>query len=156
MKFQFLIPFLAFSLFACGPRKAAESSSQVDGTKEERIARVTGIVAHTSPLPGPLLDARFVQEQTGDGRLGPSEFKSFCVLTVAPADLPAWKAALAPLEAQNTPPAHVSPKQAVPWWLDASDFEGLEFRSANSLSGRVNGWAGIAPDGRIFVHSFTM
>lgn len=156
MKLNSLILFSVCSLAACSPKKAAESSGEVGGTKVERIAGVSKFVARSSPLPSALLDAHFVEEQTGDGRLGPSDFKSFSVLAVAPADLPAWKAILAPLEAQNTPPGYVAPKQAMPWWLTAADFAGLEFHSPKSLSGRVNGWIGIAPDGRIFVYSFTM
>jgi hypothetical protein len=156
MKLKSLILFYACSLAACSPKKPAESSNMVEGTKAERIAEVSRIIARSSPPPGPLLDAYFIEEQTGDGRLGPSDFKSFCVLKVAPADLPAWKAALAPLEAHNMPPAYVSPKNAAPWWLTATEFANLEFRSSKSLTGRVNGWVGIAPDGRIFVYSFTM
>ena len=156
MNLKSLILFSVCSLAACSPKKPAESSREVEGTQAERIAQVSKIVTRNSPLPSALMDARFVEEQTGDGRLGPSEFKSFSVLAVAPADLPAWKAALAPLEAQNTPPAYVSPKQAASWWLTATDFAGLEFRSPKTLTGRVNGWVGIAPDGRIFVYSFTM
>ncbi len=156
MKLKSLILFSVCSLAACSPKKPAESSSEAAGTKAERIAQVSRIVTRNSPLPSALTDAQFVEEKTGDGSLGPSEFKSFSVLTVAPADLPAWKAALSPLEAQNARPTYVTPKQACPWWMTATDFAGLEFRSCKSLSGRVNGWVGIASDGRIFVYSFTM
>ena len=147
---------LLCSMAACSPEPALESSREIKGTPAARAAAVSKIIIKHSPLPGPLLDANFVEEQTGDGRLGPSDFKSFSVLSVAPADLPAWRAALAPLEAQYTPPAYAAPKQALPWWLPAADFSGLEFHSPKSLTGRVNGGVGIAPDGRIFVYSFTM
>ena len=50
----------------------------------------------------------------------------------------------------------MAPKKAESWWLPAADFGGLEFFSPKDLTGRVNGWIGIAPDGRIFIHSFTM
>lgn len=147
---------LLCSMAACSPKPAVESGREISGTPAERVAAVSKIIIKHSPLPGPLLDANFVEEQTGDGRLGPSDFKSLSVLSVAPADLPAWRAALAPLEAQYTPPAYAAPKQALPWWLPAADFSGLEFHSPKSLTGRVNGWVGIAPDGRIYVYSFTM
>jgi hypothetical protein len=42
-------------------------------------------------------------------------------------------------------------KQAQPWWVTPNDFGALEFYSPKSLTGRNNGWVGIAPDGRIFV-----
>lgn len=143
-------------LGACSPRKAAESNKDINGTQAERVASVSKILSSHSALPGPLVDANFLEEQTGDGSLGPSDFASFCALKVDPASLPAWRAALKPLEAQNTPAKYVAPKKPEPWWLSTADFGGLEFFSAKDLTGRVNGWLGIAPDGRIFIHSFTM
>jgi len=49
-----------------------------------------------------------------------------------------------------------APKKAQPWWVSGADLGALEFYSPHSLTGRANGWVGIAPDGRIFVYSFTM
>jgi hypothetical protein len=143
-------------LGACSPKKAAESAEAVTGSQTERVAIVSKILSNHSPLPGPLVDGNFLQEKTGDGNLGPSDMTTFCAVKVDPANLSVWRAALKPLEAQNTPAKYVSPKKPESWWLTAADFGGLEFFSANDLTGRVNGWLGIAPDGRIFVYSFTM
>jgi len=148
--------FCACSVIACSPRKAAESTHELLGTQAERIAAVTKMITRNSPLPSSLIDANFIEEQTGDGKLGPSDLASFCALNVAPADFPAWKAAQAPLEAKNMPAKYVAPKKTQSWWLPAGDFAGLEFYSPKSLTGRYNGWVGIAPDGRIFLYSFTM
>jgi hypothetical protein len=148
---------LACSMTACeykGPPRV--STQEVAGTKAERVAEVSKLISRTAPLPSPILDAHFVEEQTGEGRIGPSAFASFCAITVAPEDLAAWRSSLQPLEAQNTPPKLVDPKQAQPWWVTPSDFSTLEFHSPKSLTVRYNGWVGIAPDGRIFVYSFTM
>jgi hypothetical protein len=120
------------------------------------VAAVSGLITKRGPLPGPLLDAHFVEEQTGNGRLGPSDFTAFYALTVAPADLAAWRSALPAIQAPDTPPTYASPKQSLPWWLTHDDFLHLEFYSPKSLTGRGNGWVGIAPDGRIFVYAFTM
>jgi hypothetical protein len=147
---------LACSMSACKPKGPQSSSKEISGAKAERVAEVSKLIRTTIPLPGPILDAQFVEEQTGDGRIGPSDFASFCALTVAPEDLGAWRKALQPLEPQNTPPRLVNPKQAHPWWVTTGDFSALEFHSPKSLTGRHNGWVGIAPDGRIFVYSFTM
>jgi hypothetical protein len=49
-----------------------------------------------------------------------------------------------------------SPKKAQPWWVSEEDLGALEFYSPDSLTGRSNGWVGVAPDGRIFVYSFSM
>lgn len=143
-------------LGACSPRKAAESAEAVTGTQPERVAIVSRILSNHSPLPGPLVDGHFVQEKTGDGNLGPSDITSFCALKVDPASLPAWRSVLKPLESHNTPAKFVAPKKPEPWWLTAAELGGLEFFSAKDLTGRANGWLGIAPDGRIFIYSFTM
>ena len=122
---------------------------------------ISKLLSKTAPLPGSLLDAHFVEEQTGDGRLGPSDFKAFYALTVAPADLPAWRAALSESKtwnrfANDEDIRRAAPKKAQPWWVSGADLGALEFYSPQSLTGRFNGWVGIAPDGRIFVYSFTM
>jgi hypothetical protein len=145
---------LAFSLTACDSGGARVSTHEVGGSKAERVAEISKIISRTAPPPSPIIDAYFVEEQIGDGRLGPSDFRSFCALTVAADDLAAWRSALQPIEQHNTPPG--LPKQAQPWWVSPNDFSTLEFYSPKSLTGRNNGWVGIAPDGRIFVYSFTM
>ena len=147
---------LLLSLAACSPKRPAESSHEIGGTQAERVAAASPLISKRAPLPSAILDAHFVEEQTGDGRLGPSDFAAFYALTVAPADLAAWRSALPTIEAQNTPPMYVTPKQPRSWWLTHDDFVGLTFYSPKSLTGRSNGWVGIAPDGRLFVHAFTM
>jgi hypothetical protein len=124
---QILALFLLCSMTACGPQRPAESSREITGTQAERIVAVSKLVTRHSPLPSPLRDAHFAEQQAGDGRLGPSDFYAFYALTVAPADLAAWRVALAPLEPQNTPPKYVAPKQPLPWWLTQDDFLRLTF-----------------------------
>ena len=84
-----LVLLILCGMTACS-KKPAESSHEIEGTKAERIAAISKLLSKTVPLPSPLLDAHFVEEQIGDGRLGPSDFKTFCGLTVSTADLPAW------------------------------------------------------------------
>ena len=141
-------------MVACS-KEASDKNREVTGTQAERVAAVSKIIIRNAPLPSWLLDANFVEEQTGDGQLGPSDFKSFGVLSVAPADLPAWRAVLVPLEEQNKHPQNDAPKDPYTWWLSAADFSRLEFYSPKLLTGRFNGWVGITPDGRIFMYSFT-
>jgi hypothetical protein len=151
-----LAAFLFCSVVACSPKRPAESSREIGGTQAERIAAVSNLISKLAPLPSPLLDAHFVEQQTGDGRLGPSDFAAFYALTVAPADLAVWRSALPTIEGQNTPPKYVSPKLQTSWWLTNDDFLRLTFYSPKSLTGRSDGWVGIAPDGKIFVYAFTM
>ena len=151
-----LLPVLS-PLTACSPKRPLELTYEITGTRAERVSAVSRILATHKPLPGALLDAYFVEQQTGDGYLGPSDFVSFCVLTVAAADLPAWRAAMSPIEPQNSPPNHEVPKKEVPWWLSPAEFKALEFYSPSTFGGRANGWIGIQSEtGRIFVFTFTM
>ena len=142
---------------ACSPKAPAESSHEITGTQPERIAAVSQLISKHAPLPSALLDAHFLEQQLGDGQLGPSDFTSFYALTVASTDLHAWRSALAPIQSPNTPPKYATPKQPLPWWLTHDDFLGLKFYDPKALTGRGNGWVGIAPDsGKIFVYVFTM
>lgn len=133
-----------------------ESSREISGTQAQRVAAMSSLIGKRGPLPSPIVDAQFVEEQTGDGQFGPSDFSAFYMLTVAPADLAAWRSAQPTIETQNKPPKYVTPKQARLWWLTYDDFLGLTFYSPRFLTGRSNGWVGIASDGRIFVYAFTM
>ncbi len=146
---------LLCSLAACSPKRPAESYHEIADTQAERVAAVSLLITRHAPLPSPILDAHFIEQQTGDGQLGPSDFAAFYALAVAPANLAAWRSALPTIEAQNTPPEYVTPTQPLSWWLTHDDFLSLTFYSPRSLTGRINGWVGIAPDGRIFVYAFT-
>ena len=125
-------------------------------TAKERVATITKQLSRNGKLPGVLLDAQFVEEKIGDGVLGPSDFFAFYALTVPAADLPAWRAALAASPVVNGPAAYAAPKAAAPWWASKADFGKLELFGPKSLTGRFNGWVGLAPDGRIFIYAFTM
>lgn len=145
---------------ACSP-KPPESSQTIDGTTAERVAAISTLLSKIAPLPSSLLDAHFIEERTGDGRLGPSDFKAFYALTVAPADLSAWRVALSDPQAWNhfsndDEIRRAAPKKAPPWWVNGHALGTLEFYSPHSLTGRANGWVGIARDGRIYVYAFTM
>jgi hypothetical protein len=152
---------MACSITACGKKNVQISSQEWQGSKEERIEKITKLLSKSTPLPGPLLDAHFVEEKTGDGRLGPSDFESFYALTIATADLPAWKAALSKSKPANTfsnaaEIKRAAPSKAEPWWVTEADLGKLEFYSPQSLTGNANGWVGMSADGKIYVHVFTM
>jgi hypothetical protein len=144
-------------LGACDSKPAAESYFEITGTQSERIAKVSQRLAAQAPLPGALLDAHFLEQQYGDGVMGPSDFTAYYALTVAPADLPAWQASLAPLEPLNASPTYAAPKQPAPWWMTREEFSQLQFYSPKAYTGRSHGWLGIVPgSGKIFIYAFTM
>ena len=102
---------LTWTMTACDSGKPRSSTLNVGGSKAERVAEVSKIIGRSAPLPSPILDAHFVEEQTGDGTLGPSDFASFSSITVAPDDLAVWRSALQPIERQNTPAKLVNPSR---------------------------------------------
>lgn len=151
---------LLFTMAACSA-KPPESSYIMNGTTPERVASISKLLSKTAPLPSSLLNAHFLEEQTGDGRVGPSDYAAFYALTVDPANLPAWRARLSKSRTWNhfsndEDIKRAAPKKAQPWWVSEEDIGALEFYSPDSLTGRANGWVGIAPDGRIFVYAFSM
>lgn len=148
------VALLVCFLAGCSPDSPAQTSHEITGTQAERVAAVSRIITRNGPLPSALIDAHFLEERTGDGMLGPSDFASFLALTVAPADAGAWRSALPPL--QGSQPGYRSPRQPVSWWIAASSFTGLTFHDPKPLTGQLHGWVAIAPDGRIFIHTFTM
>lgn len=146
---------------AADPKPEPAKQEAKDGRQAERVAKITKQLSRAGKLPGQLLDAHFVEERTGDGLFGPSDFKAFYALSVAPADLPAWRAALSRVKtwnhfANDEDIKRSAPKKAQPWWVKGADLGAMEFYSPHSLTGRANGWVGIAPDGRIFIYAFTM
>jgi hypothetical protein len=142
-------------LAACSPDRPAESTYETVGTQAERVAEVSKLISKSTRLPSPLLDAHFIQQKIGDGRLGPSDYSTFYALRIAPADLAAWRSALEPIEAQNKPILFASPREPRAWWLTQDEFHDLTFYSPVRLTGRLHGWVGVAPDGRIFAYGFT-
>ena len=145
-----------------GSERSPSLSAKQPVTDKERVATITKQLSRNGKLPGVLLDAQFVEEKVGDGVLGPSDFFAFYALTVPAADLPAWRAALSKSKgtwnqfANDSEIKRAAPKKAQPWWVKQSDLGALEFYSPKSLTGRSNGWVGIAPNGRIFIYAFTM
>lgn len=83
-----LIWFLAVVVISCGkppsPSLPKQTVFEITGSKTQRIAGVTKILSAKVTLPSVVEDAFFLEEQTGDGQLGPSDFSSFCpVITAA-------------------------------------------------------------------------
>lgn len=143
-------------LTACSERHPAESTYEATGTQAQRVAEVSRLLSKRSPLPTQLLDAYFIEERIGDGRLGPSDFYAFYSLKIAPADLNAWRAVLPPIDLQSTTITYSSPKKRRTWWLTQNEFRDLTFYNPVTLTGRNDGWVAVTPDGRVFVYAFTM
>ncbi len=147
---------------ACRPQAAQESGIEISASPtatkqtaaQERVELISRRLSGSGKLPSVPVDAQFLEEKLGDGTLGPSDFFAFYALRVPVADLPAWRAALAASPVRKGPAAYAAPKAPTAWWLPSADFGKLDLFGAKPLTGLVNGWVGLAPDGRIFIYAF--
>jgi hypothetical protein len=114
---------------------------------------VTAVLAKPDALPTTILDARLVEEQIGDGYLGPADYRTYIMVTVAPADVAAWQAALTEL---SDTPAYNAPSQPYGWWPDPDRFGAMRFYAPDSVTGRTHGWIALdSQSGEIFIFTFT-
>jgi hypothetical protein len=144
-----------FTLAACSRSSAPKTSlHEVTGSSAERVAAVSAIITKHKAPPTAILDARFLEEQTGDGSLGPSDFRAFYFVEVAPQDVARWTDVLTPLAGTAE---YDAPGQPRDWWIARDAFASLRFYSPHSLTGKANGWIGVSRQtGRIYVFTFTM
>lgn len=142
---------------ACQPGLSTKSApvkvSEIEGPKSERIETVTKLLVAQEPLPSPLQNAYFLEEQIGDNQLGPSDYASFGMLEINPTDLPAWRGKLLPLKVR---PDYVSPKTLPDWWVNPADYSSLELFKLRPYTQRIHGWIGIDPQtNKIYIYTFT-
>jgi hypothetical protein len=151
------IAIIACLLFfaACSPSSAPKSTVQeITGSRVERVASISAMLSKQKIPPTAIVDAHFVEEQVGDGVLGPSDFRTFYSLEVASQDVSRWVQTLTPLEATAT---YGAPAQPRDWWIAHDTFGALQFYKPDTWTGRANGWIGVSPQtGRIYIFTFTM
>jgi len=154
-----LIPLLAWAsltqLACAGTDAPAQASHELTGDRAQRVAAATKRLAGPSPLPSAIFDAHIVDERTGDGRFGPSDYRSFLAIQVPIGDLPQWTRHLTPAERIDS---YLAPREPRPWWVSPETYPRLVFyEPASPLSGTTHGWIGVSPqDGKIFVFTYTM
>lgn len=135
------------------PKPVPTSINEIEGTTTQRIKAVTQILVIQEPLPSPLLDAYFLEKRLGDGVLGPSDYISFGMLEVDPANLPAWRSKLLPLKVQ---PDYVTPKPIKNWWISSANYPTLELYELRPYTNRSHGWIGIdSKNSKIYIYTFT-
>lgn len=153
-----------FALTACVERKRGltrYSEQEISGDVASRVDRVSSAIAKRRALPTPILDAHFVEERMGDGELGPSDFRDFYHIEVAPQDVGQWTQILTPItdtSGDNAPkPRYEKPKSYRDWWISPHDFGSLEFYEQDTLGGRDQGWIGVSRQkGQIYIFAYTM
>ncbi|MEE3718090.1 hypothetical protein V2H45_15225 [Tumidithrix elongata RA019] len=145
----------AIALTACSPVSAPKTTTrEITGTATQRVSDVSAILTKHKAPPSAILDAHFVEEQIGDGNFGPSDFRAFYILEVAPQDIPKWMQILTPL---TNKPEYNALTESKNWWIARDVFPSLEFYKPEALTGRMHGWIGISRQtGRIYIFTFTM
>jgi hypothetical protein len=146
---KFMLPIVVcFALVACGPTPQKRTRSEITGTQQERIARVTAILAKYGQLPGPLLDAHLtedVADNSGGLVPGPSDACLSGVITFPASDLAKWQAVLSPQLSGTTSPEFHSVLSPPAWWPAAAAFESCEFYAPQKLTGRAAGFLAVSP-----------
>ena len=108
------------------------------------------------PGPGKVVDARFIELQIGDGRLGPTDFKFFARIDIDPEEIGRWRNILKPGTASASP-EFTSPGPPASWWLGESGFDKAALFQPKELFGRINGWVIFDPDSTcLWVYTFTL
>lgn len=153
--FRLVIIICLFALTACSSSRAPKTSVyEVAGSRTERVAKVSAIIAKHKAPPTAILDAHFQEQQLGVGELGPSDFRAFYFLEVAPKDISQWTKVLIPLGATAEYKAPAEPRD---WWIAPDAFDSLKFYKPDSLTGRIHGWIGVSQQtGRIYIFTFSM
>jgi hypothetical protein len=153
--FRFAIIVCLFALTGCSQSSVPKTSvHEITGNRIERVAGVSSIITKHQAPPAVILDAHFVEEQTGDGVLGPSDFRAFYFIEVAPQDVSRWTQVLTSLK---VPAEYAAPAEPRDWWIARDTFASLQFYKLDSLTGRAYGWIGVSQQtGRIYIFTFTM
>jgi hypothetical protein len=149
-----LVMIACLFITACSPvRPPTRTFYEVTGSQAERVDTITALITKLQSPPTPLLNAYFVEEKIGDGEFGPSDYRSFYRLDIAPDQVQSWQSILSPL---NATPDYATPSQPYAWWLPEADFATLQFYAPELLTGRSNGWLGIdLESGQIYIFTFT-
>lgn len=152
------LPFilLYFTLIACNLNTTTELSKQSLAKFSVRTVDVSHLIDKTSLKRLNPKNSMCLEEQMGDGYLGPSDYATFCVLTATPKAIAAFRQALSPLHLPHDSTQYAAPRKAVDWWLSEPEFKQLELFKPSLLTYRTNGWTGLSPQtGKVYIFGFT-
>lgn len=146
---------IAFALFVTITGCDSYSpSSTSDAHRSKRVFSIAELLKKRVSIPGEILDASYIEEQKGNGRIGPSDFFFFAKLTVARKDFNTWKS-IAGKEINHWD--YLAPIATLTWWPTKAEANELEMYSPEIFFGRSNGWIGFSDDGQsIYALTFTM
>jgi hypothetical protein len=158
MKAALLLSLSFFAVTACRPWHSSPERFEITGTKEERVAKATALLAKYCPLPGALLDAHIindVKDNSGGMVPGPSDSWLSGVILVPSEDLPKWRAVLSPKITMSSPPWFTSRMAQPPWWPPEAAFNTCEFYTPKKLTNQSGGFVAIDPSASAIYFSTT-
>ncbi len=123
------------------------------GSRTERIEFIQRVIRKSGAVPSAIKDIHYLEEQKGDGDLGPSDFYFFVRIEIDPANAEKWR------KAMKRPPLfeeYAQPRNTTAWWVSGKAFHDLILYRTEDLFGRNLGWIGMSADGStIYVYTFT-
>jgi hypothetical protein len=145
-----------FALSGCELDLPIHDTKPAKPAISERVVPISRLIDAKNSLLPKIKSSRCIEEQVGDGYLGPSDFSIFCVLSVDPKDIDTFRHTFSKSKNPDDLASYVSPRKAVDWWITKSDFERLEFFEPGLLSTQRNGWTAISlKSSKVYAFSFT-
>lgn len=124
---------------------------ETDGTHITAIKFTILTGPHGLPLN--LLNAHYAQEQLGDGKLGPSDFRNYIYVELEPSEIAQWQATLTSINK----PGYLAPVQPLDWWVSEAAFGTMQFYETELLMGTPNGWVAINPEtNQVYIYTYTL
>jgi hypothetical protein len=152
------LPFilLYFTLIACNLNTTTELSKPSLAKFSVRTVEVSRLIDKSNLKRLNPTDSKCLEEQMGDGYLGPSDYSTFCVLTATPKTIATFRQTLSPLHLPDDSAQYAAPRKAVNWWLSELEFKQLELFRPGLFTYRTNGWTGLSPQtGKVYIFGFT-
>jgi hypothetical protein len=145
-----------FALSACKLDLPILDTKPANPAMSERVVPISNLIDAKNPLLTKIKSSRCIEEQVGDGYLGPSDFSIFCVMSVDPKDIDTFRHTFSKPKNLNGLASYISPRKTVDWWISKPDFEHLEFFEPGLLSTQRNGWTAISSkNSKVYAFSFT-
>ncbi|MEM7184533.1 MAG: hypothetical protein AAF518_26790 [Spirochaetota bacterium] len=103
------------------------------------------------PIPGKILDAKFVEEKLGDGFLGPSDYRFFAHIQIVTSEVELWEKSLGNSLADTN--YYNYPKEKQDWWFSKLDFQQVQKYPPN-LFNCIHGWV-VVRNATVYVYTYT-
>ena len=143
---------LLMGLASCEEHSHKDEPTTTAPQAEISASAGAGRIAKRMNAPAGLVVGDHVEERLGDGKLGPSDLRSFTYMKFLPDAIRSWTPSA---ERLAEGPPYVRPRSMTSW-VNKTAFSNLEFYRASPLLGARAGWIGVSRStGEIYVFTFT-